>query len=114
MTSPPSPPRMIDRRLVGGGVVIAAAIPAILIATALLWSNHLISLDGDEGAVSALESAGLWALPLGPVGVLLVGLGLRLRSVDGWIGLFAAATPTFLIGWFIAAAFFGGLAGEPF
>jgi len=120
MTSPPSPPtppspsRTIDPRLVIAGVVIAAAIPAIVIATALLWSNHLISLDGDEAVVSAVESATFWALPLGPIGFLLLGLGLRLRSVTGWIGLFAVATPTILIGWFIAAAFFGGLAGEPF
>lgn len=113
MTSPPTPPRIIEPRLIGAGVVIAAAIPAILIATAVLWSNHLISLD-DEAVISGLESSMLWALPLGPIGVLLVGFGLRLRSVAGWIGLFAGATPTFLIGWFVAAAFFGGLAGEPF
>jgi hypothetical protein len=53
-----SQPRTADTRLVSAGVLIAAGIPAILIATAVLWSSHLISLDRNEAVVSALESAG--------------------------------------------------------
>jgi len=96
------------------GLVIATVVPVPTIVIAALWHNGIVELDPDGALVSTVQSLQVWGLLLGPVGLVLVGYALRLRGVLAWLGLLLWGIPVLVFGWFVGAAWLGGLAGEPF
>ena len=106
--------RRADRRHVAIGLAIACVIPLFSILVAFLWDRGAISLDPDGPFVGTIEGALPPALLLIPIGLLVVGMGLRLRAPLAWVALFVAGLPIIAVIWFVGAAWIGGLAGEPF
>lgn len=96
------------------GVSIATFLPLVNFAAALLWDNGIVELDPDGPFVGLLQGTAFWELLLGPIGVVVALLAARVRSVLTWTATFLVAVPALAILWFVAVAYLGGLAGEPF
>lgn len=103
-----------NRLFVAIGLAIACVVPLCAILVAFLWDRGAIRLDPDGALVGAIEAALPPALVLIPVGLLVTGLALRLRSPLAWLALFVSGLPIVAAIWFVGAAWIGGLAGEPF
>ena len=109
------PPRNRARRWwVVAGLVLAFGVPLLAVAVAALWSNRIIAPDPDGPLVTTVQSLLLPAVLLAPIGLIAAGWALRLRGVFAWLALILYGIPAFLVVWFVAAAWLGGLAGEPF
>lgn len=106
--------RPVRRWWVVAGLILAFGVPLVAIATAALWSNRIIAPDPDGLLVTSLESMMPPALVGGPIGLLVVGWALRLREGLAWLALILNGIFGFVVLWFTAAVWLGGLAGEPF
>jgi hypothetical protein len=95
------------------GAVIAIAAPVVAIAVAALWDTGLVDPDRNDPLVRTLSSLLFPSLILSPIGLLLAGSGWRVHGVWRWAALFAVGLPLAVIVWFVAAAWLGGLAGQP-
>ena len=109
------PPRNRARRWwVVAGLVLAFGVPVLAVAVAALWSNRIIAPDPDGSLVTTVQALLMPELVLAPVGLTLVGWAMRLRGILAWLALILYGVPAFLVLWLVAAAWLGGLAGEPF
>ncbi len=96
------------------GVVIALTIPLVDLGVAFAWDRHLIAPDPNGALIQALEDIAPWGLLLGPIGIVVAARSGGLSGGLRWAAVLLWTLPAFAILWFGAAAWLGGLAGEPF
>ena len=95
------------------GVAVALAVPLLSLSIAFLWDHGILALEPNGAFVQALQSIGPWEIVLGPIGIAISGRSAYVRGI-GWVALFSVAVPALFVFWFLAIAYLGGLAGEPF
>jgi hypothetical protein len=101
-------------RMIAVGLVIAYGIPVVQIAVAQLWTSGFINPDPNGPFIQLLQAGSTWEVLVGPIGLVWVGAGARLRGTVAWILLFVLGVAVGAALWFLGAGYLGGLAGEPF
>jgi len=97
-----------------GGLALATVIPFVQLVVAVLWGNGIVSLEPNGSFVQLIQATGPFGLVLGPIGVVVLGLGARVRGALPWASFLIVGMPVLAIAWFLSVAYLGGLAGEPF
>jgi hypothetical protein len=96
------------------GVVIALTIPLVELGLAFAWDRRLIDPDPNGPMMQAVESIAPVGLLLGPIGIVVAARSGGVTGALRWAAVLLWTLPAFAILWFGAAAWLGGLAGEPF
>jgi hypothetical protein len=95
------------------GIVIAIAVPVASATVAALWSSGVIDPDPNGALVETLSSLLFPSLLFSPIGLVLIASGAGLRRALAWAAMFLLGLPLVAVVWFVAAAWLGGLAGQP-
>jgi hypothetical protein len=96
------------------GAAMALGIPAASCVVAALWSAGWIVPDPDGALVHGLQALSLSAAMLAPFGLAVATWAAGARRALIWVANFLWGIPVLAVVWFVAVAWLGGLAGEPF
>lgn len=96
------------------GLVIATCVPILSLMVALVWDVGIVELEPNGPFVQGVQGISPLGLLLAPIGIVVALWAGRVRSLLTWVASFIVAIPLLAVLWFIAVAYLGGLAGEPF
>lgn len=103
-----------SRRGVAIGALVALSIPVAYLALTVLLQAGIPVIVREGSTMNTLTSIALLEIVLGPLGLVIVGASIPIRSALAWLIWLVAGIFLLAILWFYAAALLSGALGSPF